>query len=168
MFDILQERSLVPNIIENCSQLEKNRINLIHLPSALGYGFYNDIEVITDAEIFKAPTLKKTRYRSAIQNVVAINSKEDLTVGDFVVHYDYGIGRYLGLKTVELNGLRNDYLKLQYENMELFIPVEKIVLLEKYQGVEGSIPKLTKLGTNEWEKKKATIREMIKWLRYSE
>ena len=161
LFDILQERSLGPNIIENCSQLERNRINLIHLPSALGYGFYNDIEVITDAEIFKAPTLKKTRYRSAIQNVVAINSKEDLTVGDFVVHYDYGIGRYLGLKTVELNGLRNDYLKLQYENMELFIPVEKIVLLEKYQGGEGSIPKLTKLGTNEWEKKKTTIREKL-------
>ncbi|MFA6611491.1 MAG: transcription-repair coupling factor [Bacilli bacterium] len=161
LYDIFRERSLVSHIIEDFSQCEKKRINLINTQSVLGYGFYNDIEVITDTEIFKTPTLKKTRYRSAIQNVVAINSKEDLEIGDFVVHYDYGIGRYVGLKTVELNGLRNDYLKLQYENMELFIPVEKIVLLEKYQGGEGSIPKLTKLGTNEWEKKKTAIREKL-------
>lgn len=161
LFDIFKERSLVPSIIENISQYKKTRINLVYGQAMLGYGFYNDIEVITDSEIFKTPALKKTKYRSVMQNVIAINSKEDLVVGDFVVHYDYGIGRYVGLKTVELNGLRNDYLKIQYENMELFIPVEKIVLLEKYQGGEGSIPKLTKLGTNEWEKKKTTIREKL-------
>ena len=161
LYEILKDRSIPSHIIEDFSQYKKGRVNLIFAKSVLSYGFYNDIEVITDTEIFKTHSLRKTKYRSVVQNVIAINSKDDLEVGDFVVHYDYGIGRYAGLKTVELNGLRNDYLKLQYQNMELFIPVEKIVLLEKYQGGEGSVPKLTKLGTTEWEKKKTAIREKL-------
>lgn len=77
-----------------------------------------------------------------------------MEVGDYVVHYDYGIGRYLGIKTVELQDIRNDYIVLQYANMELYIAVEKITLLEKYQGSEGSVPKLTSIGKGEWERKK--------------
>ncbi len=96
----------------------------------------------------------KAKYRSVYQNSVKIESKEDLAVGDYVVHYDYGIGRYLGIETIELGEYKNDYLVLQYENMPLYIPVDKITLLEKYQGSEGITPKLTRIGSKDWEKKK--------------
>lgn len=159
--EVFGEKDIKFTILEDINSLKRSAVNLVISKNALGYGFYNDIEVITDTEIFKHALHKKTKYRSVSQNIVAINSKEDLEIGDYVVHYDYGIGRYTGIKTVELNNIKNDYIKLQYENMELFIPVEKVVLLEKYQGSEGSVPKLTKLGTNEWEKRKNSIRENL-------
>ncbi|MDD3171986.1 MAG: CarD family transcriptional regulator, partial [Bacilli bacterium] len=135
--EVFGEKDIKFTILEDINSLKRSAVNLVISKNALGYGFYNDIEVITDTEIFKHALHKKTKYRSVSQNIVAINSKEDLEIGDYVVHYDYGIGRYTGIKTVELNNIKNDYIKLQYENMELFIPVEKVVLLEKYQGSEG-------------------------------
>lgn len=159
-FEVLKEQKIESFIISNFSEIRKSKVNLILVENAISFGTYSEYEVLTDKELFPKAT-KKTKYRSVSQSTVAINSKDDLTVGDYVVHYDYGIGKYIGIKTINLNNTINDYIMLQYENMELFIPVEKIVLLEKYQGSEGSIPKLTKLGTNEWEKKKAAIKEKL-------
>jgi len=120
-----------------------------------------EYEVISEAEIYKKTKSTKVKYRSVADQTTQITSKEDLKTGDYVVHYDYGIGKYLGIKTVELNGIKNDYLELQYENMELLVPIEKITDLEKYLGSEGVVPKLTKIGTNEWEKKKQTIKNQL-------
>lgn len=142
--------------------VKKGKINLLLSDNAIGYGFYeSNTEIITEREIFKAIKVPKMRYRSMMQNAKPITSKEDLQIGDFVVHYDYGIGKYLGIKTIGLKDIRNDYIALQFSNMELYIPVEKISLLEKYQGSEGTVPKLTNVGKGEWEKKKSKIREKL-------
>ena len=104
---------------------------------------------------------KQTKYRSSYQNTVSIESKEDLEIGDYIVHYDHGIGKYKGIKTVQVHDVRNDYIWIEYANMEIYIPVENITLLDKYQGSEGSIPKLTKLGTKEWDKRKKAISDKL-------
>lgn len=123
--------------------------------------FKLDEEVfLTEKEIFQ--TIKrKTKFESSKYNTVTINTKDDIKSGDYVVHYDHGIGIYKGLETVELGDIKNDYLVIQYANMDLYMPVEKITLLEKYLGTEGSVPKLNKIGTNEWKNKKEKIREKI-------
>ncbi|MGD9605189.1 MAG: DEAD/DEAH box helicase, partial [Bacilli bacterium] len=146
----------------NFSEVKEEQINLIQAENAISFGFFEDnLEVITEQEIFKSIKNVKARYRSMMQNTQVISSKEDLQIGDFVVHYDYGIGKYLGIKTIELKDVRNDYIALAFSNMEIFIPVEKISLLEKYQGSEGTIPKLTNIGKGEWEKKKQRIKEKL-------
>lgn len=137
-----------------------NNIGLILCDNAIGYGIFNEYQVITEEQIFKK-SKKNNQYRSVKDNSLYLERKEDLSVGDFVVHYDYGIGKYLGIKTVELNCEKNDYLQLQYENMQLLVPMEKINLLEKYIGAEGVVPKLTKLGTNDWEKKKNNVKNQL-------
>ena len=160
--EIIRESKIETFIINSFNQLKKQTINIIKCDNAISFGFFDSqIEVITEKEIFKQIKIPKVRYRSALQNSKPISSKEDLRVGDFVVHYDYGIGIYKGIKTIELKDIRNDYITLEYSNMELYIPVEKISLLEKYQGSEGSIPKLTVIGKNEWEKKKQKIKEKL-------
>jgi len=160
--EIVKESGLKVNLIENFNNVKKQSINIIKCENAISYGFLDtNIEVITEKEIFKHIKVQKTRYRSALQNSSPISSKDDLRIGDYVVHYDYGIGKYLGIKTVELRDVRNDYITLAYANMELYIPVEKINLLEKYQGSEGTIPKLTQIGKGEWEKKKKRIKEKL-------
>lgn len=136
-------------------------VNVILSDNSISFGFFNEFEVINENNIYKKMRYKKTKYRSVYQNSTPITTQEDLKIGDYIVHYDYGICRYLGIKTVELQDIKNDYIMLQFENMELFIPVENINLLEKYQGSEGSVPKLTNLGTNEWEKKKKKVKEKL-------
>lgn len=164
--DIVIENLSIANveyhITKDIQNTKEKAINIISMGEVLSFGWTDErLEVYTEHELFRELKLKNTKYRSAYQNTVKITSKEDLNVGDYVVHYDYGIGKYLGIKTVELNNIKNDYLKILYKDMELYIPVEKINLLEKYQGSEGSIPKLTKIATKEWEKKKEKIASKI-------
>ncbi len=159
--EILNENDLPVNLIESFEKLVPKKINLIKSENAISFGFLGKIEVYTELEIFKKFKVQKTRYRSILKNTKPISSKEDLQIGDYVVHYDYGIGKYLGIKTVDLQDVRNDYIVLQYANMELYITVEKIVFLEKYQGSEGVVPKLTNIGKGEWERKKRKIQEKL-------
>ncbi len=156
----LKENNILYNEVNDFFDNTKEKIRLILCDNAIGYGMY-EYEVISEAEIYKKTKSTKVKYRSVADQTTQISSKEDLKTGDYVVHYDYGIGKYLGIKTVELNGIKNDYLELQYENMELLVPIEKITDLEKYLGSEGVVPKLTKIGTNEWEKKKQTIKNQL-------
>ena len=142
---------------EKCEE----KINLILCDNAIGYGLSGKYEVITEDEIFKKGKVSQAKYRSVTENTTLITSKEDLQVGDYIVHYDYGIGKYLGIKTVNLKGTINDYLDLQYGNMNLLVPVEKVTDLEKFLGAEGVVPHLTKIGTNEWERKKNAVREEL-------
>ncbi|MDD3999585.1 MAG: transcription-repair coupling factor [Bacilli bacterium] len=159
--EILTENNLEVKTAKTFNEVRAKRINLIRSDNALSFGFLGEIEVYTEQEIFKRFRGQKARYRSVIKNTKPISSKEDLQVGDYVVHYDYGIGKYLGIKTVELQDIRNDYIVLQYANMELYITVEKIVLLEKYQGSESVVPKLTSIGKGEWERKKRKIQAKL-------
>lgn len=159
--EILNDGGLEANFIDDFTSVKKNKINLIHVSNPISYGMLStNLEVLTEKEIFKSIKTPKTRFRTAMQTK-PISSKDDLKRGDYVVHYDYGIAIYLGIKTVELKDVRNDYILLQFENMELYIPVEKINLLEKYQGSEGTVPRLTNVGKGEWEKKKKKISEKL-------
>lgn len=157
---LLNDNNIKYYVANDLFNLKTNSINLIIVKNTIGYGLKGEVVVLSDNEIFQRVN-KKTKYRSVIQNVNKYNSKEDLKVGDYVVHYDYGIGQYLGLKTVELGGIVKDYLQLKYQNVEVLVPVEKITLLERYQGSEGTAPRLTKVGTNEWEKKKDAVRNQL-------
>jgi len=158
--EILRENGIEFKRISSFKELVP-KVNLIKSDNAISFGFLGKVEVFTEEEIFKRFKVQKAKYRSVMQETKPISSKEDLEIGDYVVHYDYGIGRYLGIKTVELQDVRNDYIVLQYANMELYIAVEKIALLEKYQGREGVVPKLTSIGKGEWERKKQKIQEKL-------
>ncbi len=142
--------------------IQENKVNLMIVDFPMSFGFLEGIEVISEQDIFKKLKYKHAKYRSAYQNTQSIQSKEELKPGDYVVHYDYGIGQYLGIKTVELSGIKNDYLRICFADIELLIPVENIHMIEKYLGSEGSIPKLTTVGSKEWEKKKKKIKEKLK------
>ena len=136
-------------------------VHLILDENIISFGFYNGLSVIDETCIYKNTVKKVSNFRSTKDSTTLINSKDDLKIGDYIVHYDYGIGKYLGIKTFEAKDVINDYIALRFANVDLYIPVENINLLEKYQGEEGYIPKLTNVGTKEWEKKKAAIKEKL-------
>ena len=162
-FSKIEFINLFKEVLEshNIEYGENTRIQILNCDNGISYGFFDDVCAIDEANIYKNVKGKNIIYRSAKESKSLINTKEDLKIGDYVVHYDYGIARYLGIKTVTTNNIVNDYIALSFANIDLYIPVEKINLLEKYQGEEGYVPKLTNVGTKEWEKKKANIKEKL-------
>ena len=147
--------------INDILDIKKDKINICKCNNTISFGFLNGLEVITEENIFKKLKLKNAKYRSVYQNTTPLNSKEDLKPGDYIVHYDYGIGLYKGIITEEIRGMKNDYLQIKFSNNELYVPIERINLIEKFLGSEGMIPKLSTIGTKEWEKKKQKIQEKV-------
>ncbi len=160
--NIVKETLSVNNIPFNDNgKIENNKINIIKANNYISFAFINGIEVLTEEMIYKKNKSKISKYRSVYQNTTPLNSKEDLKPGDYIVHYDYGIGQYKGIESVELKGMTNDYLSIKFANMDLYVPIERINLIEKYLGSENSVPTLSNIGTKEWEKRKKKVQEKV-------
>ena len=117
--------------------------------------------IISTKEIFKNAV--NYTYKSKFKYGSKIKDINKLKVGDYVVHVNHGIARYLGIVTLTLKGLKKDYLHLEYkDNDKLYIPVEKIELISKYSSNEGAKPRINKLGGTEWAKQKARVKGKVK------
>lgn len=107
--------------------------------------------LITESDIFGMQ--KKRRLAKQKGKGPALNYFSDIKVGDYVVHDVQGIGRYMGVETIEIDGVHRDYLQLQYaKGDKLHVPVEQVGLLHKYVGNEGTPPKLSNMGRKDWQK----------------
>ena len=93
----------------------------------------------------------------------SITSIEDLKIGDYVVHKKHGIGVYMGITTIMKNGMKNDYILLQYKGTDkLYIPVNTLDKLYKYSSKDGARPNIQRLNSPEWDKIKTRIKAKIK------
>lgn len=122
----------------------------------------NRISLISEGEIF--PQLAHRRPRSSAAQSVRrfLGETSQLSEDDYVVHVDHGIGIYRGLKQISVHGVFGDFLHLEYaDEAKLFLPVENIGKVQKYVGVEGRKPVLTKLGSKNWERSKAKVKERV-------
>ena len=124
---------------------------------------------IADWEVFGRKRKKVRKIPKVNKNL--IETFVDLNVGDYAVHVNYGIGKYLGLTRKLSNGKEKDYLTLEYaKGDKLYIPVEQMNFVQKYISGHGEAPKLTLLGGSAWDRIKskaredalATARELIK------
>lgn len=115
---------------------------------------------VAEEEIFGE---KRHRRRSRPRPVADyLTGLSQLTAGDYVVHIDHGIAVYHGLRHLSVAGTEGDYLYLEYANSDrLYLPVERINLVQKYSGADGRMPALDKLGGQGWEKTKRKTREAI-------
>lgn len=115
---------------------------------------------ITEEEIFG----KKAHRPSAPRSKAApfLSTFKELKPGDFVVHADYGVGEYQGLTHINIDEFETDFLTLRYEpDAKLYVPLYSLDKVQKYIGVEGSAPKLDKLGAATWARTKAKARKDI-------
>jgi len=119
------------------------------------------LAIITEDEIFgagvrrRSPSLRKTE--------TFLTQLSDLNTGDYVVHTMHGIGTYHGLKRINIEGIENDFLIIEYQGGDkLYLPVTKLNLVGKYIGAEGMIPAIDKLGGAGWEKVKSKAKKGIR------
>ena len=147
-------------IITNESEIFDNKINLIIKNISMGFN-YDKYIVISEKEFFNKSE-SKTNYKNSYKYGKKIRDINKLEIGDYIVHNTHGIGRYIGIKTLTKNGLKKDYLVIEYKgNDKLYIPVEKIELISKYSTNESIVPKVNKLGGTEWTKTKLRIKKKL-------
>ncbi len=86
----------------------------------------------------------------------------ELKAGDYVVHVDHGIGQFEGLHQIENGGARGEFMRLRYaDDARLYVPLERLDLVQSYRAVEGATPVLDKLGGSTWTARKARVKKSV-------
>ncbi|MBV9692166.1 MAG: transcription-repair coupling factor, partial [Alphaproteobacteria bacterium] len=138
-------------------KLAKGAIGIACL--SVEHGFEaQDFAVVSEQDILGDRMVRPSRHRRA-QNF--LQEASSLAPGDLVTHIEHGVGRYLGLKTIDAAGAPHDCLELQYDGGKLFLPVENIELLTRYGADEGTA-QLDRLGGAGWQTRKAKMRERVR------
>lgn len=120
------------------------------------------LAVITEGEMFSQKQRKVRKPMRNVDNAERIKSYSELKVGDYVVHQNHGIGKYMGIGTLEVAGIHKDYMHILYAGGDkLSVPIEQIDLIQKYVGSEEKEPKIYKLGGNEWTRVKNKVRSSV-------
>ncbi|MCL1849482.1 MAG: transcription-repair coupling factor [Clostridiales bacterium] len=118
------------------------------------------VAIVSEYELYFQP--KKNADKRIFREGKKRLYLEDLKPGDYIVHINYGIGRYHGIENITVDQSQRDYLVIDYSGTDrLYVPTDQAELLQKYTGQEGSRPKLSRLGGSEWGKAKAKARKAV-------
>ena len=135
------------------------------LPFGMEYPL-SKIAVLTEGQLIaRSEPKRKPAKKTGSTNRQKLNSFTDLTPGDLVVHENYGIGRFVAMEQIKVDGAVKDYIKIAYQGSDtLFVPATQLDLVSKYigGGGEDSSVKLNKIGSDAWQKTKAKARKAAK------
>ena len=119
------------------------------------------ITYISSKELFGFQN-RSSRFLNRFKESTILRTYEELKPGDYVVHEYYGIGRFLDIETIEVDGIHRDFIHIQYSGTStLYVPLNQFRLLRKYAGREGAEPRLSNLNADDWEKTKKRIKTRI-------
>ena len=105
---------------------------------------------------------QKRKKRIKSENTQQIKSFADIKKGDYIVHENHGIGRFMGIKQLTVNGEKKDYLHIKYAGEDmLYVPVEQMDIVQKYTGSDSAAPKINSLSGGEWKKTKAKAKAAV-------
>ena len=165
------------NIISSDSESQINRLSTIFeeinplvrfesIPVELRNGFIDDLSKIalyTDHQLFDRFHKYKTKRKYSKSRSITLRELQTLQPGDYVTHIDYGIGRFVGLDKITVNGQEQEALRLIYKDDDLlYVSVQSLHKISKFSGKEGNPPVMSKLGSQEWEIKKRKVKSKVK------
>jgi transcription-repair coupling factor (superfamily II helicase) len=142
--------------------LETAGLLLIRAPFAEGVTFPEArLTVFGHADLFDVtPTVERPSHK--IRTSGFFTDFAELKPGDFIVHVDHGIGQFEGLRQIESDGHRGEFMLLRYaDDARLYVPLERMDLVQSYRVVEGSQPTLDKLGGTGWNTRKTRVRKSL-------
>jgi transcription-repair coupling factor (superfamily II helicase) len=123
----------------------------------------DDLIVITESQVFGHQVAeRRARAARVMDPDQIIRNLTELHIGEPVVHIEHGIGRYLGLQTLEIDGSPNEFLALEYaDETKLYVPVTALHLISRYSGADSAHAPLHRLGSDQWEKAKRRAAEKV-------
>lgn len=143
--------------------MDRNSVSVVN--GVLSGGFEMPelkMAIFTAGDILGRQKIRRYRKGSSGKKIRYFS---DLNPGDYVVQDIHGIGKYLGIKTIEIDGFHKDYVAIQYAGSDkLYLPMDQIGTLEKYIGDEGATPRLQEMGSVQWRKTKAKAEKSVEEL----
>lgn len=127
---------------------------------AKGFEFPEEgMAVVSEGDIFQLGEHTRKRPKRPKYNGDRIRSFSDISVGDYVVHENHGVGIYRGIEKIEVDQVAKDYITIEYkDNSKLYILASQLDLIQKYSGRDGAKPKIDKLGGNAWQTTKNKVK----------
>ena len=160
---------------ENPKQLErlhtifedlKSAIRFTPVASSIHEGFIDeDLKIVcyTDHEIFQRYHKYKIKQAYNKSKAITLRTLRELQPGDYVTHIDHGVGVFSGLQKIEVNGRLQEAVRIFYKDSDiLYVNINSLHKISKYTGKEGSIPKVSKLGSDAWQKLKEKTKTRVK------
>ncbi|MEW6983391.1 transcription-repair coupling factor [Colwelliaceae bacterium 6471] len=173
VLDLLERDKIKPKTFNSIGAFIESDETLGITVNALAQGFIfqygkskkNQIALITESELL-GDRVRQSRRRSKQQDIQAdaiFKNLAELSIGQPVVHIEHGIGRYLGLQTLETGGITTEFLVLSYANdAKLYVPVASLHLISRYSGTDAEHAPLHKLGNDTWSKAKKKAAEKVR------
>ncbi|MFW6335402.1 MAG: transcription-repair coupling factor, partial [Desulfosalsimonas sp.] len=165
LLDLTEGYGIEPKVIESVSEMHLSEGSPAICIGRLSGGFVwpeQRLAVITDREIFGTRVKQRSRRENRQPVQSALLDFAELKAGDLVVHSDHGIGKYLGLEKITVEGITSDFLVLEYRGGDrLFLPVDRMDMVQKYMGVDGAVPVIDRLGGTSWGRVKARARKSV-------
>lgn len=163
LLDLLARINVKPNITDDWPSFVDSTLDIAitEFPLVQGLSIPGQCHLITETQLFGHQVFqRRRRSKEKAHNDQVIKNLSELNTGSPVVHLDHGVGRYLGLQTIELEGQTNEFLTLKYaDGAKLYVPVSSLHLISRYTGSGDEHAPLHRLGTEQWSKAKRKAAE---------
>ena len=118
--------------------------------------------VLSEKDLFRKSGERKRRRKQSSYEGSAITSLSELSVGDYVVHEDYGLGIYRGIEKIEADGVIRDFVQIEYRGGDnCYVPATKLDIIQKYAAGDAPAPKLSRLGGPEWGRTRSRVKSAV-------
>ena len=166
LLELLQKDNISPVECETVTQALSHDVSVIVAPLENSVELSDDnVALICENELFGIQVSQRRRREKAqtISSEAIVRSLAELSIGQPVVHYDHGVGRYQGLTYIENGGIDIEYVTLEYANdAKLYVPVSSLNLISRYSGSSEDSAPLHSLGSDKWTKAKRKAAEKIR------
>jgi len=160
----LKDRGIRANVVKLTDNLLPGSVNIFTLSLDRGFELpTSKIVIFSEAEIYNRERKLPLKPRKTPKEDDLLKFS-DLKPGDYVVHYYHGIGKFIGIERILVDGIDKDYFAIRYAGEDkLYVPLDQLQLLQKYLGTDNeTAPKLNKLNGNEWNKAKTKAKNAVK------
>jgi len=164
MLEFLQEHGIRPEVVDSWDSFFNGSMRLALAVSPLYSGFmlsHPALAIITESELYQHIARSQTRrQRAKAQSDAMLRDLAEIKIGDPVVHEQHGIGRYMGLVSMDLGEGNSELMQLEYaENATLYVPVSQLHLISRYAGAAAEQAPLHRLGAPQWDRAKKKAAE---------
>jgi transcription-repair coupling factor (superfamily II helicase) len=167
ILDLLRSRGVQAKIFDDFAAFQASELKLGITVSAAASGLTLEappLEILTESQLFGDRARQERRRRRAERDPAKILKElSDLRIGAPVVHETYGVGRYVGLQTMDIAGYTGEFLVLDYaDGDKLYVPVQSLHLVSRYTGAPAETAPLHKLGGDQWQKARRKAAQRIR------
>lgn len=147
------------HFVQHIDLTDKIKLSKGSLTSGIEYP-EEKLVYLWDGDIFT--TQKHRKQKKSDKKGKPIKTFTDIRKGDYVVHENHGIGKFIGIEQLIIQNVKKDYLKIKYAGEDmLYVPVEQMDMIQKYVGADGATPRVNKLSSGEWKKVKSKAKAAI-------